>query len=209
MRRHIADWSISELCKVITKDGLAGWGETIPHYTWGVVTDESVDRVIGRNPSGLLWDDTLGAGLQQAMFDLVVKKLGVPAHRLIGPQVRERCPIAWWCWDMSAEAWVDETRHALDAGYPSFKLKAWPGHDLFAATEAISQATPDHCAFDLDFNSLLVTDGLPQQLLPRLEAIPKVHFVETPIPRRMCMAITSFDQSFVCPSPCILTTRLF
>ena len=59
MRRHIADWSISEVCKVITKDGVIGWGETIPHYTWGSVTDESVERVIGKNPSDFLWDDSL------------------------------------------------------------------------------------------------------------------------------------------------------
>ena len=183
MRRHIADWSISEVCKVITKDGLIGWGETIPHYTWGSVTDESVERVIGRNPSDFLWDDSLGAGLQQAMFDLVGKKLGVPAYRLVGPKVRGRCPVAWWCWDMPEEAWVGETRAALAAGYTSFKLKARPWHDLFAATEAISHATPEYCAFDLDFNSLLVTAGRAQEVLPRLEAIPKVHFFETPIPQ--------------------------
>ena len=65
----------------------------------------------------------------------------------------------------------------------SFKLKARPWHDLRAATQAISDATPDHCVFDLDFNSLLVSAGQAQHVLADLEAFPKVHFFETPIPQ--------------------------
>ena len=37
MRRKCADWSIIEVCKVTTDTGLVGWGETVPHYTWGRV----------------------------------------------------------------------------------------------------------------------------------------------------------------------------
>ena len=39
---------------------------------------------MGANPADLLWDDSLGAGLQQALFDVVGKALGVPVHRLMG-----------------------------------------------------------------------------------------------------------------------------
>ncbi len=184
MRRKVVDWSIVEVCKVTTDSGLVGWGETIPHYTWGQVTDAAVERVIGRNPADLLWDDSLGAGLQQAMFDLAGQALGVPAYRLVGRKVRDWCPIAWWCWDMPTDAWVRQTQDALTAGYTSFKLKARPWQDLRAAMQALSGATPDHCAFDLDFNSFLVSTGRAQQVLADLEAFPKIAFFETPIPQR-------------------------
>ncbi len=183
MRRKCADWSIIEVCKVTTDTGLIGWGETVPHYTWGRVSDEAADQAIGRNPAELIWDDSLGAGLQQALFDLAGKSLGVPAYRLIGHKVRDWCPIAWWCWDMPPDEWVGETNDAVAAGYASFKLKARPWHDLRAATKAISDATPDHCVFDLDFNSLLVSAGQAGHVLEDLEEFPKVHFFETPIPQ--------------------------
>ena len=183
MRRKCADWSIIEVCKVTTDTGLVGWGETVPHYTWGRVSDEAAERAVGRNPAELMWDDSLGAGLQQALFDLAGKALGVPAYRLIGDKVRDWCPIAWWCWDMPPDEWVAETQDAVASGYVSFKLKARPWHDIRAATQAISEATPSHCVFDLDFNSLLVSAGQAQHVLEDLEEIPKVHFFETPIPQ--------------------------
>ena len=84
MRRGLANWALAEICKVTTDTGLVGWGETLPHYTWGVVSDASVERATGANPADLLWDDSLGAGLQQALFDVVGQSLEVPVHRLLG-----------------------------------------------------------------------------------------------------------------------------
>ena len=64
MRRKCADWSIIEVCKVTADNGLVGWGETVPHYTWGRVSDEGRrERSIGRNPAELMWDDGLRGGL--------------------------------------------------------------------------------------------------------------------------------------------------
>jgi len=181
MRRGITNWSIVEVCKVTTDAGLVGWGETIPHYTWGRVTDEAIARAVGRNPADLLWDDSLGAGLQQAMFDLAGKALDVPAYRLIGTKVREWCPLAWWCWDMPTNDWLAEIQAALAAGYASFKLKARPWFDVVAQIEALSAATPDHVTFDLDFNQFLLSAGQAVPVLQRFEAIPKVQIFESPI----------------------------
>ena len=48
--REVYNWSILELCKVSTDTGHVGWGETVIHYTWSRVTDESTAKVIGQNP---------------------------------------------------------------------------------------------------------------------------------------------------------------
>ena len=49
-RQSVYNWTILELCKVTTDTGHIGWGETVIHYTYGRVSDESVSRVIGRSP---------------------------------------------------------------------------------------------------------------------------------------------------------------
>ncbi|MDQ6832802.1 MAG: enolase, partial [Chloroflexota bacterium] len=88
----VGQWRVSEITRVVTDAGFIGYGETLPHYTWGRVTDAAVERVRGRNPADFLGDDSLGAGLQMALYDGVGKALGVPAYRLFNlPKVREWC----------------------------------------------------------------------------------------------------------------------
>ena len=183
MRRGLANWALSEICKVTTDTGLVGWGETLPHYTWGVVSDASVERATGANPADLLWDDSLGAGLQQALFDVVGQSLGVSVHRLLGSAVRAWCPLAWWCYDMPPQDWAAEARAGIEAGYTAFKLKARPWFDIIAQVEAVSAATPPHTKLDLDFNGFLVDAGHAKPMLSALAGYPKMAIFETPIPQ--------------------------
>ena len=71
--REVYSWNIIEFCKVTLNSGVHGWGETMLHYTTGGrVTDASVARVMGRPAAELMFDDTIGMGLQMALFDAVV-----------------------------------------------------------------------------------------------------------------------------------------
>ena len=184
MQRAIADFSLFQVCKVTTDSGLVGWGETRAMHTWDTDVEMLDSRVVGRRPAELLWDDTLGAGLQQAVFDLAGKALGVPAHCLIGSKVRDWVPLAWWCYDMPPEDWAAEARDAVAAGYTAFKLKPRPWFDVIAQMQALDAATPDHATFDLDFNEFLLSPGDAAPVLRALERFPKVHIFESPIPQR-------------------------
>ena len=93
--REVYNWAILELCKVITDTGHIGWGETVIHYTWARVTDDAVEKVKGQSPAKLMNADSLGAGLQMALFDVVGKMLEVPVYELLGAQVRDWVPISW------------------------------------------------------------------------------------------------------------------
>ena len=55
MSRELWNWSISEVIRLETDDGIVGWGETLPHYTWGRVSEQAIDKALGRNPFELLW----------------------------------------------------------------------------------------------------------------------------------------------------------
>jgi L-alanine-DL-glutamate epimerase-like enolase superfamily enzyme len=184
--REVYHWGISEIIRVTTDaPDLVGYGETILHYTWGRVPDEAIERVKGGNPADFLGDDSLGAGLQMALYDLVGKALDVPVYRLLNlPRVREWCPISWWNIDMSPEANAEEAQEAVACGYTSYKIKARPWWDVYEQVEAISAVTPSYFKIDLDWNTMLINAGNATSVLAELDSYERVAIYESPIMQR-------------------------
>src|SRR5438128_1164693 len=156
MARQNNGWHISEICRVTTDNGLVGFGETLPNYTWCKVSQAAIDRAKGANPFELMWDDSLGAGLQMALFDVAGKAAGVPVYRLLGHKHRDWCPISWWGIDMSPQDYAQEARDAVAAGYTSFKQKARPWWDVYGQARLTSQAIGENFKLDFDFNEHLL-----------------------------------------------------
>jgi L-alanine-DL-glutamate epimerase-like enolase superfamily enzyme len=181
MERSYNGWHISEICRVTADNGLVGYGETLPHYTWGKVTPEAVAYARGKSPFDLMWDDTLGAGLQMALFDLAGKAAGVPVYRLLGKKCRDQCPIAWWGIDMSPEDYASEARQAVAQGYTSFKQKARPWYDVYEQVRQTMQVIPPYFKLDYDFNELLLNASNAIPVLKRLEQCPNMAMFESPI----------------------------
>ncbi|HCV25280.1 MAG TPA: enolase [Candidatus Latescibacteria bacterium] len=183
--REQYQWDISEVVRVTTDvPDIVGYGETMLHYTWGKVTDESIARVTGANAMDFLGDDSLGAGLQMAIYDLVGKALEVPAYKLFHqPQIRQWCPISWWNVDMSPEDFAAEAAEAVSRGYTSHKIKGRPWWDIYAQIEAVRDATPDYYHLDIDWNQMLVNASRATPVLQRLDEYPIVDIYESPIPQ--------------------------
>jgi len=118
-----------------------------------------------------------------AVYDLAGKALGVPCYRLLGPKVRDWCPISWWTNDMSTEDWLEEMREALSLGYLSAKLKARPWRDFRAQVEALAAIVPSDYRFDADFNAFLRDSAAAVPYLLELERTPAISFFESPIPQ--------------------------
>lgn len=176
-------WGIVEVMRVETDAGLVGYGETLPHYTWGQVTDDAIERVKGRNVFECLADDSLGCGLQMAIYDLAGKAAEVPVHQLLGlPKVRDHCPIAWWNTKMPPEMLAEEARDAVVEGYTAHKFKVRPWIDVYAQVDAVSAVTPDGYHLDLDWNGFLVNAGHATPVLTALDKYEKVAIYESPIP---------------------------
>ena len=175
-------WRVAEIIRLTTDAGLVGYGETMLHYTWGRVPDEAIQRVDGGNPADFLGDDSLGAGLQMALYDVVGKSLGVPVYRLFNmPPVREWCPIAWWSTKMPPEVLAEEAKDALAQGYIAHKFKARPWFDVYEQVEAVSAVTPVHYSLDLDWNEMLLNVGNAAPVLSELEKYEQVSIFESPI----------------------------
>ena len=181
-RAGVHTWSELEITRVETDAGMVGWGETIQNYTWGRVHDH--ERVVGRPPAELMWDDSLGAGLQMALFDAAGKLAGVPVYRLLGPKCRDWCAISFWDHDMSPEEYAVEAQTAVELGYTCMKTKTRPWFDVRATMRRISEVTPDHFRIDADWNAFLNNASNAIPVLRDLESsFPKIKIYEDPIPR--------------------------
>lgn len=184
MVREIPHWTLFEICKVTLDSGVVGFGETMVYYTWGpeTVSDAARSRVIGKHPAETMWDDSLGAGLQIALFDAAAKTLDAPLHQMLGQQVRDRCHISWWDIDLPADDWISECQLAIDQGYTSFKTKARPWWDLIEQTRMLCATLPDHFEVDMDFNGFGIDTAHSTRLLKELEQFHHVVMYESPIP---------------------------
>jgi L-alanine-DL-glutamate epimerase-like enolase superfamily enzyme len=176
-RERVAPWNallisqhrVVEVVRVRTDDpDVVGWGETLPHYTWGRVSEAAVLRATGRPLAELTGDDALGCGLQMAVYDALGKALGVPVWRLLNrPRVRDECSLAWWSTKMPPEALAEEAKEALAGGYVAHKIKARPWFDVYAQIEAVSAVTPPHYHIEPDFNDMLLDAGTAAPVLRR------------------------------------------
>ncbi len=183
MIRELPHWTIVQLCQVTLENGVTGIGETIPFYTWGEVTDKTVARAMGETASEIMWDDSLGAGLQMALFDAVAKTNDVPVHHFLGKRVRNDAALSWWSIEMSEEDWLSECHTAVAQGYTSYKYKARPWYDLEAQLASVSNEMPEYFDIDLDFNTMCCDSAHAVRILRRLEQFKRVKIFESPIPQ--------------------------
>ena len=179
----VSGWGLIEIIRVHTNaEGVQGVGETLINYTWQRVEDRAIATVVGSNPFHHLADDSLGAGLQMALYDAVGKAAGVPMSDLLSyPQVKASVPIAWWNTKMPAETLAAEARDAVRAGYRAHKFKARPFFDVYEQVAAISDATPDDYLIDLDWNGMLRTPAEAIPVLEQLDRVAKIGLYESPI----------------------------
>lgn len=184
MIRELPHWTIFELCKVTLGNGITGVGETMCYYTWGEVTDADVNRARGRTATEIMWDDSLGAGLQMALFDAVAKSMEVPIHHLFGLKMRDDAFVSWWSIDLPPEDWLLEIKEAMSLGYTSYKFKARPWFDLDEQLRVVTEVIPDHFDIDLDFNTMLCDSAHAVRVLRELEKYKHVKIYESPIPQR-------------------------
>lgn len=184
MDRELPHWRYSEIFQVHLGSGKVGVGETLLYYTWGVTDDEDVERALNQNAVEIMWDDSLGAGLQMALFDAVARTAEVPIYRVLGNQVHQQTPLSWWNIDMPPEDMTAECVKALNSGYRSYKTKGRPWFDLWQQVETATAAVPSDFKIDMDFNDTLLSAERAIPILKELEKYPQIDIFETPIPQR-------------------------
>ena len=181
MIREIPHWRLFQLFKVTLDTGHVGVGEMPPYYTRFEVTDDARQRVIGKHPAEVMWDDTLGCGLQMACCDAAARLIDAPVWSLLGEKVRDRAHVGWWAIDMPVEDWILECQEALDNGYTTFKTKARPWFDLENQLAKLCEFLPDHFKVDIDFNDFGLDAAIARPLCKSLERFKHLAIWESPI----------------------------
>ncbi len=129
--------------RIDTDAGISGWGEPIVEgraHTVSAAVEELSDYLIGKDPrhiedhwnvlyrggfyrGGPILMSAL-AGLDQALWDIHGKALGVPVHSLLGGPVRERIRVYSW---IGGDRPADTARAAQEAvarGFTAVKMNA-------------------------------------------------------------------------------------
>ena len=143
------------------------------------------------DPSSWLGRDALTAlrqtghsGVQMACYDAVGKALDVPAHVLMGRQVRNRIPYAYWTIDLPSDTLASQIQYAASLGYTSYKFKCRPWWDPREQIAAAAKAAPKGVRLWLDFNGHLREARLALPVLKALAQYDCVAGFESPIPQR-------------------------
>lgn len=129
--------------RVETDDGLVGWGEPVLEGSADVVraaVERYAEILIGADPAriedlhslmarggfyrgGPIFGSAL-AGLDQALWDIAGKALGVPVHRLLGGHVRDRIRMYGWIGGDDPTEVADHVQERMDQGLTAIKMNA-------------------------------------------------------------------------------------
>ena len=129
--------------RIDTDAGISGWGEPIVEgraHTVAAAVEELSDYLIGKDPrhiedhwnvlyrggfyrGGPILMSAL-AGLDQALWDIHGKALGVPVHSLLGGPVRERMRVYSWIGGDRPADTARAAKEAVSRGFTAVKMNA-------------------------------------------------------------------------------------
>jgi muconate cycloisomerase len=159
------------LTKVHTDEGVQGIGEVPPlpplspesqPVIAAMIENWIAPQILGEDPFDIerIWKkmDFVAptypmskAPLDMALYDIMGKSLGVPAHKLLGGSTVERFPLVGLIGIGSEEEVVSEALRFVEEGYTGLRLKIGPGKDA-GNVEAIREAVGEEVTLRVDGN---------------------------------------------------------
>jgi galactonate dehydratase len=129
--------------KVTTDEGIAGWGEPIVESradTVRAAVEELSCYLLGKDPfriedhfqvlyrsgfyrGGPILSSAI-SGIEQALWDIKGKALGVPVYEMLGGLAREKIRVYSWIGGDRPDSVADEARARMEAGFRAVKLNA-------------------------------------------------------------------------------------
>lgn len=145
--------------KIETDEGISGWGEPVIEgraATVEAAVHELGDYLIGKDPARIndLWQVLYRggfyrggailmsaiAGIDQALWDIKGKALGVPVYQLLGGQVRDRMKTYRWVGGDRPADIVNQMRHYKSLGYDTFKFNGTEELKMIDSPRAVDTA---------------------------------------------------------------------
>ena len=213
---EIADYELFQVpprwlfLRVETDTGLVGWGEPVVEgraRTVETAVEELFETyLLGEDPLRIEdhWQTMYRggfyrggpvlmsaiAGVDQALWDISGKHLGVPVYELLGGPARERMRVYQWVGGDRPTDVAEQAAEQVEAGFTALKMNATPEMrrvDTPAAVEAavdrlgaVREAVGDEVDIGVDFHGRVA-----KSQAKKLAAALEVHdpfFVEEPVP---------------------------
>ncbi len=196
------------MLRLETDDGLTGWGEPVVEGHAGA-TEAAVHElsgcVIGSDPRNVeaLWQTLYRggfyrggpvltsalSGIDQAVWDIKAKALGVPIYEMLGGKVRDKMEVYSWITSDSPEEAAESAREKLSLGFRKVKmlgvdLAGWINDfreidNLCKKLQAIREAVGSSLDIAIDFHAR-PHKAMARTLLKEIEPF-RILFVEEPV----------------------------
>ncbi|WP_121830985.1 galactonate dehydratase [Streptomyces sp. S1] len=194
--------------RVDTDEGITGWGEPVVEgraHTVAAAVDELSDYLVGQDPLRIEdhWQvltkggfyrggpvlSSAVAGIDQALWDIAGKALGVPVWQLLGGNVRDRIRVYSWIGGDRPTDVAEAAAARRAEGFTAIKMNASAQlrlidtpkavHDIVARVASVRERVGDDFDIAVDFHGRL-TLPMARRVLPLLEEyLP--FFVEEPV----------------------------
>jgi len=194
--------------KITTKSGIAGWGEPVIEGKADTVcacVKEMTSFLIGRDAHMIedIWQTLYRggfyrggpilmsaiAGIDQALWDIKGKALGVPVYELLGGAVRDRMKMYSWIGGDRPNELVAQANIRMQQGFQAVKMNACAEMEWIDNPATISKAVKsieavrNTIGYDkglgIDFHGR-VHKGLAKQFMRELDYL-KPMFIEEPV----------------------------
>ena len=220
--------------RIDTDAGISGWGEPVVEgraHTVAAAVDELSDYLIGKDPrhiedhwnvlyrggfyrGGPILMSAL-AGLDQALWDIHGKALGVPVHALLGGPVRERIRVYSWIGGDRPADTARAAKAAVERGFTAVKMNATEevqfvdSHDkvtrVLENVQAVRDAVGPDIGLAVDFHGR-VHKPMARVLMRELSPFGLM-FIEEPVLSEHLEAIP--ELAALSPAPIALGERLY
>ncbi|MFC6022872.1 galactonate dehydratase [Plantactinospora solaniradicis] len=194
--------------RVETDDGIVGWGEPIVEgraESVAAAVTTLAERLGGADPTAIEdhWQvlakggfyrggpvlSSALAGIDQALWDIKGKALGVPVHELLGGPVRRRARVYRWVGGNRAADLADDGVRAVEAGFdavkcnPTGQLRHIEGpaavREIVDRLTVLRESVGPAVDIAVDFHGRFST-AMARRVLPLLEPLMPM-FVEEPV----------------------------
>jgi galactonate dehydratase len=220
--------------KVETDEGIVGWGEPVVEgraHTVAAAVDELADYLIGKDPGqiedhwtvlyrggfyrgGAVHMSAL-AGIDQALWDIKGKALGVPVYELLGGKVRDRIRVYSWVGGDRPGETAAQAKERAARGFTAIKMNASEElqfidtHDkvdqVLANVASIRETLGPHFGIGVDFHGR-VHKPMAKVLVKLLEPY-RLMFIEEPVLSEHAEALAEIAP--LTSAPIALGERLF
>jgi galactonate dehydratase len=220
--------------KVETDEGITGWGEPVVEgraHTVAAAVEELADYVVGKDPrqvedhwtvlyrggfyrGGAVHMSAL-AGIDQALWDIKGKALGVPVYELLGGKVRDRIRVYSWIGGDRPGETAAQAKERAARGFTAIKMNASEElqfvdtfdkvDTVLANVAAIREAVGPHFGIGVDFHGR-VHKPMAKVLFKELEPY-RLMFVEEPVLSEHAECLKEFAT--LANIPIALGERLF